>query len=74
MEKNVEHFLVWLSSNVSIQTSLTAEIIGIHFIGILVPIEYMPTISAVGFFSPNERMVNMSNLTKPYFRIINENI
>ena len=48
--KNVEHFLVWLSSNLSKQKSPTAEIIGIYFIGMIVLIKYMPIIFAVGLF------------------------
>ena len=39
--KNVEHFLVWLFSNLSKQKSPTADILGIHFIGTIVPIKYM---------------------------------
>ena len=42
--KNVEHLFIWLSPNLSKQKSPTAEIIGI------VPIKYMPIISAVGLF------------------------
>ena len=34
--KNVEHILVWLSSNLSKQKTPTAEIIGIYFIGKIV--------------------------------------
>ena len=48
--KNVEHFLVWLSSNLSKQKSPTAEIIGIYFIGTILPIKSMPIISTVGLF------------------------
>ena len=50
--KDVEHFLVWFFSNLSKQKNPTAEIIDIyaHFIGIIVPIKYMPIISVVGFF------------------------
>ena len=50
------------------------EIIGIYFLGTIVPRKYMPIISAVGLFcydkfeeTPNEKVVNMSKLTKPYF-------
>ena len=52
-EKNVEHFLVWLSSNLSKQKSPTAEIIGIYLIG---------TIEKVF------NIFRMSKLSKPYFR------
>ena len=45
---NVENFLVWLSSNLSKQKSPTVEIIGIYLIGWIVPVKYMPIISAVG--------------------------
>ena len=79
--KNVEHFLVWLSSNLSKQNSPTAEIIGIYFMGTIVPIKYMPIISVVGLFcydkfeeTPNEKVVNMSKLTKPYFSKVLSNI
>ena len=50
IRKNVEHFLVWLSSNLLIQKSPTAEIIGICFIGTIVLIKYMPIIATVGLF------------------------
>ena len=50
------------------------EIIGIYFIGTIVLRKYMPIISAVGLFwcnkfeeTPNEKVVNMSKLTKSYF-------
>ena len=50
------------------------EIMGIFFLGTIVPRKYMPIISAVGLFcydkfeeTPNEKVVNMSKLTKPYF-------
>ena len=58
-------FLFGVSSNLSEQKSPTAEIIGIYFLGAI--------ISAVGLFcydkfeeTPNEKVVNMSKLTKPY--------
>ena len=61
-------------SNLSQQKSPTAEIIGIYFLGTILPRKYMPIISAVGLFcydkfeeTPNEKVVNMSKLTKPYF-------
>ena len=37
---NVVHVLVWLFSNLSRQKSPTADILGIHFIGTIVPIIY----------------------------------
>ena len=52
----------------------TAEIIGIYFLRTIVPRKYMAIISAVGLFccdfeeTPNEKMSNMSNLTKSNFR------
>ena len=59
------------------QKSLTAEIIGRYFLGTIILRKYMPIISAVGLFcydkfeeTPNEKMVNMSKLTKPYFRYL----
>ena len=66
-------------SSLSQQKSPTAEIIGIYFLGIyflgtIIPRKYMPIISAVGLFccdkedSPNEKVVNMSKLTKSYFK------
>ena len=55
------------SSNLSQQKTPTAETI--------VPRKYMPLICAVGLFcydkleeTPNEKVVNMSKLTKPYFK------
>ena len=48
--KNVEHFLVWLSSNLSKLKIPTAEIIGRYFIGTIIPIKYMPIFSTVGLF------------------------
>ena len=69
-------FSFGVSSNLLQQKSLTAEIIGIHFLGTIVPRKYMPIISAVGIFcynkfeeTPNEKVVKMSKLTKPYFSI-----
>ena len=54
--------------------SSTAEIIGIYFLGTLIPRKYMPIISAVELFcynkfeeTSNEKVVNMSKLTKLYF-------
>ena len=45
-----------------------------YFLGTIVPRKYMPIISPVGLFcydkfeeTPNEKVVNMSKLTKPYF-------
>ena len=38
--KNVEHFLVWLFSNLSKHKSQTAEIIGIYFIGTVVGLSF----------------------------------
>ena len=59
-------FLYGVSSNLLQQKSPTAEII--------VPRKYMPIISTVGLFcydkfeeTPNEKVVNLSRLTKPYF-------
>ena len=64
-----------VSSNLSQQKSPTAGIIGIYFLRTIVPRKYMPIISAVGLFccdkfedTPNEKVVNMSKITKPYFK------
>ena len=49
--------------------------LGRFFLGTIIPRKNMPSISAVGLFyynkfeeTPNEKVVNMSKLTKPYFR------
>ena len=67
-------FSFGISSNLLQQKSPTVEIIGIYFLRTIVPRKYMPIISAVGLFcydkfeeTPNEKVVNMSKLTKPYF-------
>ena len=68
-------FSFGVSSNLSQQKSPTAiEVIGIYFLGTIVPRKYVPIISAVGLFchdkceeTPNEKVLNMSKLTKPYF-------
>ena len=69
-------FSFGVSSNLLKQKSPTAEIIGIYFLGTIVPRKYMPKISPVGLFccnkfeeTPNEKVVKMSKLTKPYFNI-----
>ena len=61
-------------SNLLQQKSPTAEIIGINFLRTIVPRKNMPIISTVGVFcydkfeeTPNEKVVNISKLTKPYF-------
>ena len=67
-------FLFGVSSNLSQQKSPTVEIIGIYFLGTIVPRKYVPIISAVGLFccdkfeeTPNEKVPNMSKITKSYF-------
>ena len=67
-------FSFGVSSSLLQQKSPTAEI-GIYFLGTIVSRKYMPIISAVGLFcydkfeeTPNEKVVNMSKLAKPYFR------
>ena len=67
-------FSFGVSSNLLQQKSPTVEIIGIYFLGMIVARKYMPIVSAVGLFccdkfeeTPNEKVVNMSNLTKSYF-------
>ena len=65
--KNVEYFLVWLSSNLSKQKSPTAEIIGIYFIGKIVPIKYMPIISAVGLFCFDKFEDNQTRKCSTFF-------
>ena len=69
-------FSFGVSSNLSQQKSPTAEIIGIYFLGTIVPRKYMPKISAVRLFccdkfeeTPSKKMVNMSKLTKSYFSV-----
>ena len=71
----LDTFSFGVSSNLSQQKSPTAEIIGIHFLRTIVPRKHMPIISAVGLFccdkfeeTPNEKVVNMSKLTKSYFK------
>ena len=63
-----------VSSNLLQQKSPTAEIIGIYFLGTIAPRKYRPIIFAVGLFccekfeeTPNEKVVNMSKLTKDLF-------
>ena len=58
--------LTTFSFGVSSNLSQQADIIGIYFLGTIVPRKYMPIISAVEE-TPNEKVVNMSMLTKPYF-------
>ena len=70
----LDTFSFGVSSNLSQQKSPTAEIIGIYFLGTIVLRKYMPIISAVGLFccdkfeeTPDEKVSNMSKLTKSYF-------
>ena len=68
-------FLFGASSNLAQQKSPTAEIIGIYFLGTIVPRKYsMPIISTVGLFccdkfeeTPKQKIINMSKLNKFYF-------
>ena len=71
--KNVEHFIVWLSSNLSKQNSPTAEIIGIYFIGAIVPIKYMPIVSAVGLFCFDEFEDNQTIKCSIFFPAVTVN-
>ena len=71
----LDTFSFGVSSNLSKQKSLTAEILCIYFLGTIVQRKYLPKISAVGLFcydkfdeTPNKKVVNMSKLTKPYYR------
>ena len=71
-------FSFGVSSNLSQQKWPTAGIIGIYFIGTIVPRKYMPIIFAVGLVccdkfeeTPNEKVVNMSKLTKSYIIVLN---
>ena len=71
----LDTFSFGFSLNLSQQKNPTADIIGIYFLGTIVPRKYMPIISAVGLFCydkfeepPNEKVVNMSKLIKPYFK------
>ena len=68
-------FLIGVSSNLSQQKSPTAEILGIYFLGTIVPRKYMPKISAVGLFccdkfeeTPIKKVCNMSKLSESYFK------
>ena len=68
-------FSFLVSSNSLQQKSPTVEIIGKYFLGTIVPRKYVPIISAVGLFcydkfeeTANEKVVNMSKSTKPYYR------
>ena len=72
----LDTFSFGVFSNLSQQKSPTAEIIGIYFLRTIVPRKYMPIISAVGLFycdkfeeTPNEKVSNMSKLTKSYFSV-----
>ena len=72
----LDTFSFGVSSNLSQQKSPTAEIIGMYFLGTIVLRKYMPIISAVGLFcydkfeeTPNKKVVNMSKLTKSYFKV-----
>ena len=56
-----------MSSNLSKQRSPTAEIIGIYFIGIIVPIKYMPIISAVGLFYFDDFEDNQTRKCSTFF-------
>ena len=60
--KNVEHFLVWMSSNLSKQKSPTAEIIGIYFI-----VPYMPIITAVWLFCFDKFEDNQTRKCSTFF-------
>ena len=53
------NFLIGVSSNLSQQKSPTAEILGIYFLGTIVPRKYMPKISAVAMNlkNPNQKIV-----------------
>ena len=73
----LDTFLFGVSSNLSKQKSPTAEIIAIYFLRTSVPRKYMPIISTVGLFccdefeeTPNEKVSNMSKLTKSYFSVM----
>ena len=68
-------FLIWVSSNLSQQKSPTAENYRYIFSQTIVPRKYMPIISTVGLFccdkfeeTQNKKVVNMSKLTKSYFK------
>ena len=70
-------FLIGVSSNLSQKKSPTVEILGIYFLGTIVPRKNMPIISAVGLFccdkfeeTPIKKVCNMSKLSKSYFNVI----
>ena len=65
--KNFEHFLVGLSSNLSKQKGPTVEIIGIYFIRKIVPIKYMPIISAVGLLCFDKSEDNQARKCSTFF-------
>ena len=72
----LDTFSFGVSSDLSQQKSPKVEIISIYFLRTIVPRKHMPIISAVGLFccdkfeeTPNEKVVNMSKLTKPYFNV-----
>ena len=75
----LDTFSFGVSSNLSQQKSPKAEIIGIYFLGTIVLRKYyMPIISAFGLFccdkfeeTSNEKVSNMSKLTKSYFNFSN---
>ena len=65
-------------SNSSQQKSPIAEIVGIYFLGTIVPRKYRPIIFAFGHFccekfeeTPNEKVNNSSKLSKSYFSKFN---
>ena len=58
-------FLFGVSSNLSQQKSPTAEIIGTDFLGTISPVEHFCCDKFEE--TPNEKMVNISKLTKSYF-------
>ena len=58
-----------LSSNLSIQKSPTAEIIGIYKIGRIVRIEYIPIISAVELFCIDKFEDNQPRKCSTFFRM-----
>ena len=72
----LDTFSFGVPSNLLQQKSPTAENIGIYFLRTIVQRKCMPISSVVGIFScdefeetPNEKVVNISKLTKSYFSI-----
>ena len=58
-----------VSSNLSQQKSPTAEIIGICFLGTIIPRKYMPIISTVGLFCCDKFEKNPKRESGPHVKV-----